>query len=336
MRKKLLYVASILVAGLVSSCGGNQSNGTCNSSSSQAPELTRMKCEFVEDGGEATIYGRNLANAEIVFPGDLTAQILSANDTMVVVEVPEGTKTGRVRATNSNGKCLSKFFFRDDRNTIIDFDRRVATWGGYSPFEDDGSLIKGILDIGDSITPFPNGAKLPDPCQRAYGLLFGQYSSPWTMIQVTYIQYVANPAEGGRGAVSVAGKVFEKYEIEELALKFEVYIPEEIPYKGIRTEIFFGPIDAPDKHGRDYSPICHWTPYVGTEKGFYTDGWTTVTIPLTEFCHNTASDDPNPEYTYKDKLKNATNFSFLLFGKPEGDPTVLMCVDNFRIVPIEN
>jgi hypothetical protein len=332
MRKESLIIASLLCAGLMSSCSSNQGGGNCNSSS--LPELKRMKCEYVPDGGEAIIYGKNLTNAQITFPGDLAAEVVSQCDTMVKVIVPEGTKEGRIKVSSPNGSSLSKFFFRDDRNTIVNFDRKLATWGGYSPMEEDGTLITGTLEMGDQVTPFPNGAKLPEPCSGNYGFLYGKYSNPWSMSQSVWIQYVANPMEGGRGPISVAGPVFEKYALEELALKFEVFVPQEVSYKGIRTEIFFGPINAADKHGRDFSPIYFWKPYEANGE-FYTDSWTTITIPLTEFCHNTSSDEAQPDYNYNGKLKQATNFSFLLFGQPEGEPQVFICVDNFRIVPLE-
>ncbi|MCQ2209908.1 MAG: glycan-binding surface protein [Paludibacteraceae bacterium] len=335
MRKVSLFIASLLCAGLMSSCNGNQGEDNNKKGCCLVPKLTSMKCEFVPDGGEAIIYGKNLTGAEITFPGDLVAEIVAQNDTMVKVIVPEGTKEGRIKVKSANGHSLSKFFFRDGRNIIVNFDKYLATWGGYSPMEEDGTLITGTLEMGDSITPFPNNAKLPEPCSGNYGFLYGKYSNAWSMNQSVWIQYVANPVEGGRGPISVAGKVFEKYDLEELALRFEVYVPQEVAYKGIRTEIFFGPINAADKHGRDYSPIYFWKPYENTSDGFYTDAWTTVTIPLTEFCHNTSSDEPVAGYDYKNSLKQATNFSFLLFGQPEGEPQIFMCVDNFRIVPVE-
>ena len=328
MRKESLFIASLLCAGLMSSCGGNQGGSNAEGS---APQLNRMKCEFVPDGGEAIIYGKNLKNATVVFPGDLEANVLESNDTMVKVVVPEGTKEGRIKASTSKGKAVSKFFFRDDRNTIINFDRKLATWGGYSPMDEDGNLITGTLEMGDEITPFPNGAKLPTPCSGQYGFLYGKYGTAWAMNQCMYLQYVANPMEGGRGAKSVAGDVFKKYDLEELALKFECCIPSEVAYKGIRTEIFFGPFNSPDKHGRDISPICFWKPYEATGS-FSTDGWETIVIPLSEFCHNTATDEPVADY--KINLEKATNFSFLQFGQPEGEPQIFMCVDNFRVVPI--
>lgn len=331
MRKESLFIASLLCAGLMSSCSSNQSGA---GNSSLAPELNRMKCEFVPDGGEAIIYGRNLSDAEITFPGNISAEIVSKNDTMVTVIVPEGTKEGRIKVTSPNGSSLSKFFFRDDRNTIVNFDRRLATWGGYSPMEEDGTLITGTLEMGDEITPFPNGAKLPNPCSGNYGFLYGKYSNAWAMNQAVWVQYVANPMEGGRGPISVAGPVFEKYNLEELALKFEVYVPQEVAYKGIKTEIFFGPINSADKHGRQFSPIYFWEPYKAKGE-FFTDSWTTVTIPLTEFCHNTESDEAQADYTYEGRLKQATNFTFMQFGKPEGEPQIFICVDNFRIVPVE-
>ncbi len=336
MKSKIFFIAPLLFAGMMMSCGGNQAGE--GSTGCVDPQLSRMKCEFVPDGGKAVIYGKNLSKvSEVNFPGDLKADIVEQNDTMISVIVPEGTKEGRVKAVTADGKkTISKFFFRDDRNTIVNFDRKLATWGGYSPMDEDGSLITGTLEMGDSITPFPNGAVLPEPCSGNYGFLYGTYATAWSMNQCMYFQYVANPAEGGRGPISVAGKVFEKYDLDELALRFEVYVPKEVAYKGIRTEIFFGPINSPDKHGREFSPIYFWKPYEGTNDGFYTDEWTTVTIPLTEFCHNTTSDDANPDYNYRDKLKQATNFSFLQFGQPEGEPQIFLCLDNFRIVPIED
>lgn len=329
MRKYYLFLATLSFLGFFSSCG-NQGNKELKNT---APELKSMKCEFVPDGGEAVLFGSNLTNAEVIFPGDLKADIVAdkSNDSVLTVVVPAGSKDGRIKVKTANGVSSSKFFFRDNRNIIVNFDRRLATWGGYNPYDEKDELITGTLEMGDEMTPFPNGAKLPEACSGNYGFLYGKYSYPWVMNQCMYLQYVANPMEGGRGPVSVAGSVFDSYDVDELALKFEVYVPKEAAYKGVKTEIFFGPIDAKDKHGRDLSPICFWEPYKDSGE-FYTDGWKTVTIPLNKFTHSTKNDTDT--FECKMNLKKATNFSFLQFGAPEGNPQIFMCVDNFRIVPI--
>lgn len=330
MKTSRLILSLALAAGFASCSNGGQPGSSCSSS---LPEMKRMQCEFVPDGGEAVIYGNNLKNVEVFFPGaEDPAKVVSSCDTMIKVIVPEGSEDGQLKIKCCDKTILSKFFFRDNRNIIINFDHRLATWGGYNPKDENGELITGTLEMGTEITPFVNGAKLPESCSGNYGLLYGKYDHPWMMNQCMYIQYVANPLEGGRGRISVASKAFESYDLTSLALKFEVYVPKEAAYKGIKTEIFFGPIDSPDKHGREVSPICYWEPYKNGG-AFSTDAWTTITIPLSEFYHCTKSDDEKFDGEFD--LKKATNLSFLQFGQPDGEPQIMMCVDNFRVVPIE-
>lgn len=329
MKSNRVILFSLALAAGFASCstGGQGSNG------SSLPEMKRMHCEFVPDGGEAIIFGSNLKKAEIMFPGaENAAEVVSSCDTMIKVIVPEGAEDGQLKIKSGDKTILSKFFFRDNRNIIVNFDHRLATWGGLDPKDENGDLITGTLEMGTEIKDFPNGAKLPEPCSGNYSLLYGTYEHPWMMNNNMYIQYVANPLEGGRGRISVASKAFESYDLSSLALKFEVFVPKEVPYKGIKTEIFFGPIDAPDKHGRELSPICYWEPYKNGGE-FSTDSWTTVTIPLSEFHHGTKSDEVDFDGEWD--IKKATNLSFLQFGQPSGAPLVMMCVDNFRVVPIE-
>ncbi len=320
-KKNLAYVALFMFGISMTGCGG----GNAGKSNQGVPELTKMKSEFVSDGSKAVIYGKNLKDAEVIFPGiELPAEVdvENSNDSTLVVTVPVGAKSGKISVKTKQGEVTSNFLFRDDRNFIINFDDRLATWGGYNPLDNDGNKITNIQDV-----PLP--ATLPDPCSDKYGFLFGEYNSPWTMKETMFIQYVANPDEGGHGAFSVAGP-FEEYPLENLVLKFEVNIPKEAPYKGVRTEIFFGPYDSPDKHGRDVSPIYFWEPYKQTGS-FHTNGWETITVPLTQFTHGITSDE---EVKSPIDLKKSINFSFVQFGAPQDIPLIYMCVDNFRIVPI--
>ncbi|MFA6884252.1 MAG: glycan-binding surface protein [Paludibacteraceae bacterium] len=320
MRKRNFTYASILAAGmLLSAC-----------EAAKAPELTKMKCEFVPDGGEAVLYGSNLANAEVIFPGDFAVKANNgSNDSVLIVTVPEGSSSGKLKVKTKGGEVESDFFFRDNRNTIIDFDKRIATWGGYEPFDENGDKIKGIVEFQDSVSALP--AALPDGCSGNYGFLYGKYVNDWVMTHTMYLQYVANPEEGGRGESSVASN-FQDYNINDLAFKFEVYVPKEAAYKGPRTEIFFGPFNAPNKHGRELSPICFWKPYMNESGSYYTDSWTTVTIPLSEFYHGIDNDTATSKYSLD--LKKATNLSFVQFG-PADSTEVFMCLDNLRIVPIK-
>lgn len=314
-----LFVTSICMIGL----------GSC-SDIVRSPKLTRMKCEFVPDGDTAVIYGKYLSGAEVFFPGGSSAVPLKgSDDTMLIVKVPKGSEAGFLKVCTKGGCVESRFCFRDFRNPIIDFEMRLPTWGGYDPFDENGEKVRGIVDENHKVKKLKAG--LPDPCSGTYGFILGNYDKSWTMPQSMYIQYCASPDEGGRGNISVAGVSFQDYALDKLALKFEVYIPKDVPFVGPKTEIYFGPIDAENKHGREVSTIAYWKPYEKKKTPYYTNGWETISIPLTEFKHGIESEEKQSKFVLD--LHKATNFSFVIFGEANSSD-VFMCVDNFRIVPL--
>ncbi len=328
------FVSAASFAMMVSACNGGSTGSVDNS---KKPVLYGMKCEFVPDGQQAVIFGSNLAGAEVIFPDSSSSGIKvaadpSSSDSVLNVMVPVGSTSGKIKVIASGDTISSKFQFRDKRNLLIDFDSKRATWGGFDPYNEneDGEQVLATTVLLDSAVKLP--AQLPEACSGNYALLFGRYNRAWSMSQSMYIQYVANPLDGGRGDHSVAGP-FEGYEAKDLALKFEVFIPKESPYKKVHTEIFFGPYDAPDKHGRDRVPIYFWEPFANTGS-YSTDGWQTITVPLSDFTHGVNSAEerfPTPI-----NLKKSTNFSFVQFGDAvdSADDFIFMCLDNFRIVPI--
>lgn len=324
MKNKIFTYAAIIATGMsLASCGGN--TGT---SENKVPTLCGMKCEFVPDGQEATLYGKNLVGATVKFAGGVEAKANEgSNDSVLVVSVPTGAQPGALTVVTDKGEVVSDFIFRDNRNTIVDFDEFLATWGGYEAIDSKGVKITSTMETGE----LP--AVLPDQISGKYGFLFGKYVEDWTMTFPTYLQYCANPDEGGRGPISVAGK-YKDMPLSDLVLKFEVNIPQGAEYVGPKTEMFFGPIDAANKHGREISSIYFWTPFA--ETGSYTtDGWVTVSIPLTEFKHGVASDTEESKFPLD--LNKATNFSFVVFGQvKDKDKAIYLCVDNFRVVPAKN
>lgn len=331
--RNLAWLSVLAFGSIMSACSSTPTNNT-----DLKPSLVRMKCEFVPDGQEAIIYGQHLSGAEVVFPdstskGIKVAAVAGSNDSIVKVIVPKGSTSGKLRVIVGNDTISSKFQFRDSRNMIIDWDKKFATWGGYDPYEEneegEHKLISSVLL--DSLVKLP--AALPEGCNGAYAMLFGKYNKPWSMNQSMYIQYVANPLDGGRGDHSIAGP-FDGYDVKDLALKFDVYIPKEAPYQKVHTEIYFGPYDAPDKHGRDRVPLYFWEPFA-VSGSYSTEGWETVTIPLAEFTHSVVSAEA--KFPTPIDLKKSTNLTFVQFGDTVGgvgDNFVLMCVDNFRVVPI--
>ena len=347
-RIKNLGLCGVMATSLLTGCtGGTQ---RVDAVDIDLPQISGMKSEFVPAGGEAVIYGSGLANAKVYFEtqfynDSIQADVISSQDDKIVVRVPDKAWTGKIKVKNLAGVSTSSFLFRDNRNIIIDFDLHHQTWGGIVPFDENGSLVQGRYE-GDALVPY--FGKLDEGCSGKFGLFHSTCSvkNPYTYVSDLWFQYMHGANEGGRGAVSIAGLPFYGYKVEDLVLKFECNIPKEAAYKGITTEFIAGYASAePDKIGRKISPICRWEPYK-TDKnysvagqnsgkdlsnGFYTNGWETVTIPLTEF--NYVYNDENPKENLELDLKKAVNFSVMVFGKPESDTNIMIAFDNFRIVP---
>lgn len=350
MKKKIknLGICGVMATSLLTGCSGGAQR--VDAVDIDVPQILGMKSEFVPAGGEAVIYGSSLAGAKVFFEtqfykDSVQAEVLSSQDDKIVVRVPDKAWTGKIKVKNLAGVTTSNFLFRDNRNIIMDFDLCHQTWGGIVPFDNDGKMVQGRYE-GESLVPYIG--KLDEGCSGKFGLFHGKYTvnQPYTYISDLWFQYMHGADEGGRGAVSIAGLPFYGYKIEDLVLKFECNIPKEAAYKGITTEFIAGyASDAQDKIGRKISPICRWEPYKtdinyslagqnsgkDLSNGFYTDGWETVTIPLTAF--NYVYNDENPKEDLKLDLKKAVNFTVMVFGKPEADTDVMICFDNFRIVP---
>lgn len=315
------------------------------------PQIDGMKSEFVPAGEEAVIYGSGLTDAKVYFEtqfynDSVEAKVVKSksNDEKIVVIVPENAWTGRISVSNPAGTTKSSFYFRDNRNIIMDFDLRHQTWGGIIPFDENGNLVQGLIE-GTSIRPYMG--KLHGGCSGKFALLHDTYTAKSYYYDTDlWLQYMHEFEVGGRGAISIAGLPFSDYKVEDLVLKFECNIPKEAPYKGVPTEFIAGYVSGePDKIGRNISPICRWEPYKSDKSyiianknrgkdlsnGFYTDGWETITIPLSEFKYT--YDDDNAKEDLKLDLKKAINFSVLVFGNTEVDTKVMISLDNLRIVP---
>lgn len=298
--------------------------------------MRSMRCEFVNAGEEAVIYGSGFsADAEIYFDNNQKGEIVASktSDSVLTVIVPEKAVPGKLCYVPKHGKRVySNFVFRDNRGIIIDFDENLATWGGFDPIDEEGDPIKIVKGDNDSILTLP--VTPPEAINGHYGLLYGIYNEAWTMKRETFLQYCANEEYGGRGNHSVAGENAVK-PIDELCLKFEVFVPKECSFKcHPRIEIFFGPFLAANKHGRELSPIYAWAPCDARTGEFYTEnGWQTITVPLTEFNRSFESDAIKAGPI---NLETATNFTFVLVGDPGDTPSEnFLCVDNFRIVPFK-
>jgi hypothetical protein len=264
-----------------------------------APQLDAIKCEYVPDGGTVVINGDFFFEPiKVVFPGDLEAQVTLLEKTKLEVTVPDGAGAGPISVQTNFGKVNSNFIFRDSRNILLDYDSKIhETW---------------TAPIGDAD---------PAPCADKFAFFKHAADGAWMWTNELTMQYWA---PRGRGNIPVATG-----DINDLVFKFEANVPTE--WKDVRMEIFFGPYA--EDHGRDVpgTVFARWRPWV--DSPYTTDGWVTVSIPLTEFKYG--KDDPDePAGTRKiENLSSLTNVTMMLFGPAEGTNPVHIAIDNVRIVP---
>ncbi|MCB0573071.1 MAG: hypothetical protein KDC61_00705 [Saprospiraceae bacterium] len=267
------------------------------------PLLGSIKCEYVPDGGTVVLEGDFFFDPiKVVFPGDLEAQVVSLEKTKLEVTVPAGATSGPISVQTNFGKSISGFRFRDDRNILLDYDTKIhETW------------TAPIANSGDN--------PLPSPCDANYAFFKHAADGAWLWTNELTMQYWA---PRGRGNIPVATG-----NIDDLVFKFECNVPEE--WRDVRMEIFFGPYA--EDHGRDVqgTVFARWKPW---KNGPYTtDGWITVSIPMSEFKYY--KDDPDDDNGTRkiDNLSSLTNVTMMLFGPADGTNPVYVAIDNVRIVP---
>lgn len=271
------------------------------------PQISSVKCEFVPAGGTMELTGDYFFEPKVMFTGGVEGTLADFDKLLMHVVVPEGAEPGPVTVQTNFGKVKSKFMFRDNSNTILDFD----TWKHES----------WTAPIAD-----PASNPSPAPCDGGYAFFKHAAVGEWMWTNELTLQYWA--PRGSKGAVPVA-----KGLVSDLVFKFEVNVP--IEWKDVRMEIFFGPYA--EDHGRDKPgcAIARWKPW---KNGPYkTDGWVTIAIPLTEFRFS--PNDGNTDEIGTRSIQNLselTNVTMMLFGAFENGTTtkspVHICVDNFRIV----
>jgi hypothetical protein len=104
------------------------------------PVVTSMACEFVNAGDVATINGNYFyAPLTVTFAGGVTGTIVDRKDMQLKVQVPAGAQPGPITIKTNFGEVTSTFWFRDNRNHVIDADPVEGWWNAYVVTNPDAS-----------------------------------------------------------------------------------------------------------------------------------------------------------------------------------------------------
>ena len=314
-----------------------------------APVVSSMSCEYAPAGSEAVLYGDYFVDdpnvpLTISMPGDITVegeQITSITKTAVKFIVPVGAMQGNIRVKSIYGTGQSVFQYKDTRNILFDWD------GKY-----EGALAAGNSWNGDNEKKGQILASVPsvDGKYMVMGpatLSGRQWQTPGEYLMMYWPD--PNATEGCVPLYDLPQfkKMLEDYKIEELALKFEVYVPTSNPWMAEGMQIRFTSLDEvsmsnqtqdyiwndDEKHEEGKAPRGVWVPWEETGSYDTNNQWVTVTLKMSEFNKLVSGLASDTEFT-QDRFAGLS--IFLRGGGADGkECEPIICMDNIRVVPVE-
>ena len=314
-----------------------------------APVVSSMSCEYAPAGSEAVLYGDYFVDdpnvpLTISMPGDITVegeQITSITKTAIKFIVPEGAVQGNIRVKSIYGTGQSVFQYKDTRNILFDWD------GKY-----EGALAAGNSWNGDNEKKGQILASVPsvDGKYMVMGpatLSGGQWQTPGEYLMMYWPD--PNATEGCVPLYNLPQfkKMLEDYKIEELALKFEVYVPTSNPWMAEGMQIRFTSLDEvsmsnqtqdyiwndDESHEEGKAPRGVWVPWEETGSYDTNNQWVTVTLKMSEFNKLVSGLASDTEFT-QDRFAGLS--IFLRGGGVDGkECEPIICIDNIRVVPVE-
>lgn len=308
-----------------------------------APVVSSMSCEYAPAGSEAVLYGDYFVDdpnipLTISMPGDITVegeQITSITKTAVKFIVPVGAMQGNIRVKSIYGTGQSVFQYKDTRNILFDWDGKYegALAAGNSWSGDDEKKGQTI----SSVPPIDGNYLVLGPST----LLGGQWETPNAYVMMYWPDQHATQGCVPLYDLPQFKKMLEDYELEDLAVKFEAYVPASNPWMAEGMQIQFTSLDevSMENQNNDYvygegkEPRGVWIPW--EETGSYDTGnqWVTVTLKMSEFNKQISGVVSETELT-KEKLAGLS--IFLRGGGVDGkECEPIICIDNIRVVPVE-
>lgn len=268
-----------------------------------SPRVESISCEWAADGQSVTIRGNYFfadeeGRIEVMFPGNLKAQVESFDTESIVCTVPTGALPGIVTVTSLYGTGKSLFTFRDTTGLFLDGEN--GSWNGWSmsDFDTAGGIDGSYVRFEGSI---------------------GSWAWPDNKIQLYYI----NPT--GAELADIPGDQLKNY-----ALRFEANC-----HTWSDTPMVMWFTTQNGSHSVDGTEAqYHWKPWLanGEKSDYITDGWVTVTIPLTDF--NTDKEESLTDRTIGDS-STMVDFHMMPFGAADSAGSIKLWLDNFRIVKIQ-
>ena len=306
-----------------------------------APVVTAMKNEWVKVGEDAVITGQYFIDdpnqpLTVTFTGisnSISVKVPAENfksitRSQLVFTVPEGAEEGQIEVASVYGKGLSKFYFRDSRNLITNFDGATDVipqgWNIAATYSDVNGVDGQYVQLGPKETEggWVEELKLPFWCGNWNGDPMSITSGPGIPLR----------------------NFLDFSDWQNMSFKMELYIPKSNPWSAGAMQILFVNykqcandtwqnntyIHTKADGGLDL-PRALYRPWETTGSFDTGDEWITVTIPLTDFVYN---DDG----TKVSSTMSIESFDSFIIWPINGGVKGTVCTpifryDNIRVVP---
>lgn len=285
-----------------------------------APEITSMSNEYATPGTVVTINGNYFIDDPNV-PLSITmgnvpvTEITSISQNAVSFMIPQGVSTGYINATSIYGTGKSTFRYMES-NLLFDFDND----GDDALYNYNGWHAPTIGTLPE-VTPIDNN----------YLIFQGNLDNgTWDDSHFAF-EYWPN----GDNTTPYLNTLTDFEDLSNLQFKFEVNVPDA--WSACAMQIMLttnNEVSGANQNNSFFQnetfPRALWIPWQSSGS-YTTDGWTTVTIPLSEFRFGSSGTAIN--------TLSATDITgltiFVYGGGVTGTAcTPTICIDNIRVVPI--
>lgn len=308
-----------------------------------APKINALSNEWAKPGETVTVSGSYLfAPLTVEFPGadpiDVTA---STGDSFDVV-VPAGAKPGKIKVQTASGLAQSIFMYQDSRGMLFNFDTdpHPTNHGWHAQvIETDGTALDGnFLRLGA-----PGVTLDADGGWKDGNFSFEYWPGDWD----DPVSYADSPR---------LTKFVDFSKWNNMALKFELYIPSSNPWKSGAMQLIIGGVElvtggaegaididgnktagANNKFisgdGAPMAPRALYRPWEATGSFDTGDKWITVTVPYTSFVYNS----DGTANTYEVNAQSFTSLTIFVWsgGVAGTECEPIIKIDNIRAVPIK-
>src|SRR5690606_8771462 len=214
------------------------------------PLISRMKSEYVGTGEVAVFYGNYFYEPLVVtFSGGVEAEILTVEDQVLEVIVPDGAQPGPVTIASNFGVTESNFWFRDGRNIFADFE---------------GPFVNGVWRGGDFVVD--SDPDIPNVNSNFMRVDRGEQGA-WP-----YLEVYGGPADGDVADLTKVIPEDAFLDPGSYSLKFEVNTLETI--SGAVMRLYLGSADGGGFGDARNNIFYEWQANLDTG-----GDWETVTIP---------------------------------------------------------